>query len=80
MGGGKGPGGGRRDCEDPVTGLAAGEEHACVGAGLLELGVGDVVKRVPLGHEGAGDFADGLLREPFDVVNREGFYGTGFIV
>lgn len=70
----------RRDDEDTVTSLAAGEEYACVGAGLLELGVGDVVKRVPLGHEGAGDFADRLLREPFDVVNREGFYGTGFIV
>ena len=78
--GGDGHAARRGDDEDAVTGVAAREERAGRGAGLLELRVGDVVEAIAFGHEGAGDFADGLVGEPFDVVNGEGFDGAGFVV
>ena len=63
-----------------VTRVAAGEESAGVVAGLEELGVGEVIEGVAFIHEGAGDFSDGLVGEPFRVVDGEHFYVAGLVV
>ena len=68
------------DDDHLVARVAAGEQGALVGAGLLELGVGEVIEGVAFIHEGAGDFSDGLVREPFRVVDGEHFYVAGFVV
>ena len=68
------------DDDHLVTRVAAGEEGAGVGAGLEELGVGNVVEGVALLQEGAGEFADGLVREPLRVVDGEHFYVAGLVV
>jgi hypothetical protein len=63
-----------------IAGLAAGDEGAGFGAGLVKLRVGDVIEGVAPVHELAGELSDGLFGEPFCVVDGEHLYVARLVV